>query len=357
MRPTTLAALALLAPLSVARAADPTTTIGSSTVTLSMTSGSADFGYGDCKDTSNTAKTATFTATCSKPVPSGTTLYIWLTTDSTCPTPSGGKSISDSDNSVTTTLNARNITDTSTSDCPTKVTKEKYVCVVAKTSSQTSTAASLKVTYHSEPPDTPTLQSAVGGDEAVHLKWSTTGTIDYVKVLYRQLTEAPDSGVDICHRPAAVDAGSTGVASSEFAATEATDAGDASDGSNEDGGTADGGVASAGDGGTADAGYDESQFLIKKSTSTSGDVVSGLKNGATYLFFVKAVDQYGNESGQSEAMEVTPQLVQDFARRYRCLGGQEMGGFGCTSAGAAALVPAFGALAFAALRRRGGRRP
>jgi hypothetical protein len=350
MRPTTLAALALLAPLSIARAAE-SVTIGSSTVTLSMTSGSADFGYGDCKATSD-IKTTTFTATSTKPVPSGTTLYLWLTTEAKCDPISGGKSISDSDNSVTKTVNAQDITETNDTDCPTNQTKEMYVCLVAKTSSQTSGPISMKVTYHSKPPATPTLQSAVGGDGRVHLKWSTSGTIDLVRVFYLQLTEAPDAGVDICYTPAAVDAGSTGIAFSEFAETEATDGGDASDG-----GTADGGDAGAGDGGAADAGYDESQFTEVDFKSTSGDNVSGLKNGATYLFFVKAVDQYDNESGQSEAKVAMPQPVQDFYQRYRCQGGQETGGFGCTAAGAAALVPAFGALAFAALRRRGGRRP
>lgn len=371
MRPTTLAALALLAPLSIAKAADQSVPFGSSTVTLSMTSGTADFGYGDCKATRD-IKTATFTATCSTPVPSGTTLYLWLSTDSSCGSVSGGKSISDSDKSVTKTINARDITETSASECPTNQTKEKYVCVVAKTSSQTSSPAFLKVTYHSEPPATPTLESAVGGDGRVHLKWSTSGTIDLVRVFHLQLTKAPDAGVDSCPPSAAIDGGSTGIAYSEFAEAEAFDAGDAADGgtvdgaaadggttdgSNASGSNADGGDAGAGDGGAADAGYDESQFTKVDFKSTSGGIVSGLKNGATYLFFVKAIDQYDNESGQSNAEVAMPQLVQDFYQRYRCQGGQETGGFGCTAAGAAALAPAFGALAFAALRRRGGRRP
>lgn len=349
MRPTTLAALALLAPLSIATAADQTVTIGSSTVTLSMTSGTADFGYGDCRATRD-IKTATFTATCSTPVPSGTTLYLWLSTDSSCGSVSGGKSISDSDKSVTKTINARDITETSASDCPTNQTKEKYVCLVAKTSSQTSGHASMKVTYHSEPPATPTLESAKGGDGRVHLDWSTSGTIASVRVFYLQLTKAPDAGIDICPPPAVRDAGSTGDASSDTGADMA-DAGEASNGD-----TA-GVDAGAGDGGAADAGYDESQFATVDFESTSGGIVSGLKNGATYLFFVKAIDQYDNESGQSNAEVAMPELVQDFYQRYRCQGGQETGGFGCTTAGAAALAPAFGALAFAALRRRGGRRP
>ncbi len=334
MRPTLLAALtlALLAPLSVASADNSSITFGSNTISVKLTTGSQTFGLADC----NNNTSSTFTATYSSTVPASATLAIFLSTSTACTSATSGsttgQSVSESSNTLPFAVNAQTVAGSS---CPTNTTTTMYVCAVATASTSTSSPAYLPITYSSQPPATPTLTSAEGGDSLAHLKWTTAST-NSINIYYIQLTAGFDAGVDPCHPPP-VDAGGIDASWLETSADAGADAS------------------------TSATVFDLSQFKstsIASSTSgTSGTIVTGLSNGATYLFLLEAVDQYGNTSDQSNAIEVTPQGVLDFYSSYRCEGGQDQGGFGCTSAGAAALIPACGALAFALLRRRSGRQP
>ena len=84
--------------------------------------------------------------------------------------------------------------------------------------------------------------------------------------------------------------------------------------------------------------------------TASGGKVTGLVNDQRYRFVLVAVDAAGNASQGSNAVDGTPLAVQDFYKRYRCAGGAETGGFGCSTAGAV-LLPA-GTLGLLALVRR-----
>lgn len=319
MRPSAFAALALLAPLAAAGADLNSATINGQTVTLTA-SGSSNFGYSDCKGDTQ----STFTAAWPTPVPSGATLAVWLSNDTSCSPVPNGTSVSDSSPNVPVVVHAWQVAGvTSSANCPLDSSNSRVICAVAKLGSTSSNTMSITLSYSSTPPDPPTIKSADGGDKLVHLKWSTSGTIDHVTVFYRPLTSGFDAGadaaIDLCNPPAIdLDAGY--------------------------------------DASIPDGGFDESQFKGLDFKSTTGDNVSGLENGVTYLFFAKAVDSYGNWSDPSDPVVATPRLVHDFYSRYRCQGGDDLGGFGCTSSGAAALVPALGALGLALLRRRGGRR-
>jgi hypothetical protein len=66
-----------------------------------------------------------------------------------------------------------------------------------------------------------------------------------------------------------------------------------------------------------------------------------------------ATDEAGNVSPGGKSVTGTPLRVDDFFRRYRGAGGEEMGGFGCSSAGMVA-VPAVAISILALLRRRRG---
>ncbi len=336
MTPTALVAVALLSAVNVdqptvavsssAVSADQASvSFSSSTITITRTSGHLDFGINDCVNDVVT----TFTATFSSPVPVDSTLAIFLSDSTLCATtaPTGAiRSVTEINNTVTLAVSARDVVGAGTT-CPV-ATIQRAVCVLATSSSAVSNAAFLTLTFHGEPPNTPTLKQAAGGDTVAHLRWDATGIISHVTVFFRPLNSGFGSEANPCDPPdiVEVDAGLN----------------------------AGSGTAGAGDGGTADAGFDTSLFSSMDSKSTSGDLVEGLTNGATYLFFTVAVDQFGNVSDQSNALTATPQLVQDFYRRYRCEGGHDRGGLGCATAGAA-VAPAFGALALA-LRRRCGRR-
>lgn len=342
MTPTALVAVALLSAVNVDQPTvgvssstvspdQASVSFSSSTITITRTSGQLDFGVSDCVNDVAT----TFTATFSSPVPIDSTLAIFLSDSTLCATraPSGAiRSVTDINNTVTLAVSARDVVGAGTT-CP-AATIQRAVCVLATSSSAVSNAAFLTLTFHGEPPNTPTLKQAAGGDGVAHLKWDATGSLAHVTVYFRPLNPGFGSEADPCDSPAIVevDAGLNG----------STAAGS--------------GTAGAGDGGMADAGFDVGLFSSMDSKSTSGDLVEGLTNGATYLFFTVAVDQFGNVSDQSNALTTTPQLVQDFYRRYRCEGGRDRGGLGCATAGAAAVAPALAALALALRRRRGRRR-
>jgi MYXO-CTERM domain-containing protein len=94
---------------------------------------------------------------------------------------------------------------------------------------------------------------------------------------------------------------------------------------------------------------------VTDGTATTGEVL-GLVNGQQYAFSLVGEDLAGNVSGGSDPVDGTPEVVLDFYRRYRCAGGAEKGGFGCsTSTAGALLIPVVGAGILALVRRR--RRP
>ncbi len=342
MRPNPLAILVLLAPLAAgAQTTDTNTSTTDSKLSISLTSGSLTLGSTAC--TSNTSNV--FTATYASPVPTNATLSIFLQDSSTCattaPSTAESRQLSEANRSVILKVATQ---DVAGSSCPTTTTPvKKTVCALLTVSTSTTAPTTfLTLTYDSAPPPVPTLDGAVGGDGSVHLHWvESDSNYDHMIVHYRQLTPGDSSSVDPCNPPAPVpfDAGTSDAAS-------AADAGSQDTGSQADGGA---------DASVADAGtpvFNAADFPFTKTfKSKSGDVVDGLSNGATYQFYIEAVDDSGNTSGQSNGLTATPELVHDFYRRYRCEGGQEQGGFGCATAGAA-LVPAFGALAAALLLRR-----
>ncbi|MBI5548654.1 MAG: hypothetical protein HY901_32635 [Deltaproteobacteria bacterium] len=82
------------------------------------------------------------------------------------------------------------------------------------------------------------------------------------------------------------------------------------------------------------------------------NVLRDLINDQRYQFVLVAVDEAGNQSAGSDALDATPLVVQDFYRRYRCSGGTEKGGFGCSASSAALLLPGSALLVVALLRRR-----
>ncbi len=92
--------------------------------------------------------------------------------------------------------------------------------------------------------------------------------------------------------------------------------------------------------------------VLTGSATTTGEV-RNLENDQPYEVMVVATDKAGNVSPAGVSKTETPLRVDDFFRRYRGRGGDEMGGFGCSSAGMVA-VPAVAISILALLRRRRG---
>jgi MYXO-CTERM domain-containing protein len=90
-------------------------------------------------------------------------------------------------------------------------------------------------------------------------------------------------------------------------------------------------------------------------TRTTGEIkntsgtIDGLTNDETYNVVVFAFTASDNVSLESNTVQGTPQLVDDFFEHYQGEGGREQGG--CTT-GAAGVVALLGAAALLALRRR-----
>jgi MYXO-CTERM domain-containing protein len=272
---------------------------------------------------------------------SDTMLRIFLTNQSTCPDTAADKMptfLSDSSNtSGNVTIDAGDLGKAvgGSEDCPDNVTGEFLVCAVwwSDSSSSSKQRTSLSLRYDSQPPEAPVITSAKGGDSAIYLNWSSnedSAAVGHWTVYYRPIGSGP-TNVDPCGS----EEGDAGVPDG---AEDSPDIGADSQSS------------------ALDAGFDSTGF---ESTDLSGsDARSGavrdLVNEQQYELFMVVVDSAGNVSGRSNSITASPLTVQDFYKRYRCRGGQEMGGFSCSTAGPA-LAPLIGLGIIAALRWR--RRP
>ncbi|MBI5545399.1 MAG: hypothetical protein HY901_16055 [Deltaproteobacteria bacterium] len=377
MRPRHLLLLLVAIPTG-ARAA--TTTIQLNEPTLEIASGSsASFGQAACNSTDGgTAVFYEFPAG----VGQGTKLRIFVTKKTSCPNePAEG----DVDLLLQTTITSMNSSDTKTikakdllDDCPANTEKKLLVCAVVTTQSYSTTGAltdsvaftkSLTVTYDSLQPSAPTLTQTTGGDGAVYLEWDAQDGVDEWRIYYVKDGPEPEGEDEMCSTGSSgggsgaggncdYDAGDGVCESFPDAATEPPDAAapgldaattglDASEPSD---------AAAAGlDGGSWDAspsfdGTNYAKETIADGTAVKGDV-RGLRNNQRYRFVLVAVDAAGNVSAGSAPVWATPLVVHDFYRRYRCAGGTEEGGFGCSTAGAV-MVPAAGVALLALLLRR-----
>lgn len=187
----------------------------------------------------------------------------------------------------------------------------------------------LTVTYDSEPPSTPTGVSATGGEQTIYLSW-TSENVARFHVYYRPVTPP----VDQSNPCPPMDDG-------------ITDAGI---------GVVDAGVEPDAGSGEVDSGTAEPQSLdeFRVHTVNDGSVrrtsIPNLENDRIYELYIVAEDAAGNRSPESAHVFAEPQVVADFYRRYRCQGGGEEGGFGCSTSGVA-MAPLAGLLALALLRR------
>jgi len=214
----------------------------------------------------------------------------------------------------------------SPANCPADVTKHWLVCAVAKqlvtdsfgsTQERVFANVSLPVDYDSQVPQAPTLNEPSAGDGTIYLSWTEPETVDAFIIRVTPIGPTPTTSTNPCEagQPSIVDAGP---------------------------------VPTAPDGGQPSRTKDIDDGTVRNAS------VSGLMNEQLYELSIVAKDLAGNVSVPSNTVTATPKAVQDFYTRYRCEGGSEEGGFGCSAAGPA-LVPIAG-LAALALLRLGGRR-
>jgi hypothetical protein len=277
-----------------------------------------------------------------------TTITVFLTDSGTCPETAAAPFIISK-----TPVNQNNLSDTrnipasviSPEGCPENVTKDWLVCAIARhvvfdtfggTEERVLARAELSVRYDSEPPPAPTITKVEAGDRTLYVSWNAQDVDDWL-VMYRAdpSAPAPTAGRDPCEIGTAPDAGEPPDAG------ETPDAGEPPDAGGEP---------------EAPTPLDPATLTtvtIEDGTATRA-TLSRLVNGQRYQVVLVARDEADNLSPQSNVVTATPQDVQDFYERYRCDGGSETGGFGCSSAGMA-LAPLAG-LAALALLRRGGRR-
>src|SRR3990172_165925 len=169
MRPTSLAALVLLAPLAAGAQTTSNTSTANPLLSISLTSGSLDFGVSACQNNTSIV----FSAAYASPVPTNAILAVFLQdSTSACATtaPSGAKTLqlSETNRVLPFTVAAH---DVAGSACASNTTDtQKSVCALATvtSTSTTTSTATLTLTYHSAPPPVPTLNGAEGGDTAVH---------------------------------------------------------------------------------------------------------------------------------------------------------------------------------------------
>lgn len=333
----------------------PTSVLASSTEpTLEISTGmSAAFNQTACQDPTSAVSVV-------YDIPSsyiGTKATIFITDSGSCPDdPPNAESTLLSQ----TTLTANNLTNTITikgtkfvAECPANVTQEFLVCMVIKQTGYNTTGTStdskifddsVTITYDSTQPGKPVITGSTGVDSAVVFTWDKQDGVDHWVVYYKTNGKAPDENTDIC---STISTGSSGL--NECAAYD-YDAGDGLDACTV---RPDAGL-DAGPTWDASPSFDGTGWesaTISDGTAGTGRV-SGLVNDQQYVFVLVAVDLAGNESTGSESVTGTPLTVHDFYRRYQCAGGQEKGGFGCSTAGMAVLLPAAALGVLALLRRR-----
>jgi hypothetical protein len=356
----TLIASLILAPSVAAAQTTTTTTPQVNEPTIVIANGSAAaFNQATCNSGGGSAITYDLPSSFS----AGAKITIYITDQSTCSNPPPSTVITTlQSQTALTTSNQTNTLSIEGSvlepSCPANVTKDFLVCAVttvpqASTTGTTTTdtaayTAQVTVTYDSQPPNAPSLTSATAGDSAIYLTWGTQSDVDHFIAYYKTDGPAPTGVENICNE-IAVDSGtSNGLGGGTTGCL--VDSGEL--GTCDDVGVPPGPDAGPPDTGAAIPPFDPTgyqAFQFNDGTAGSGKV-SGLVNNQRYTFVLVAVDLAGNVSPGSNSLDGTPLAVLDFYKQYRCAGGDEKGGFGCSTAGAV-LVPA-GALGIVALLRR-----
>ncbi|HEY3449616.1 MAG TPA: MYXO-CTERM sorting domain-containing protein [Myxococcales bacterium] len=307
--------------------------------------------------------------------PGATKLTVFATDQSSCPEtpPDAAKVllnktlITTANQSATLRVVARDLEP----DCPALTTKEFLICAVtttttinATTGAQQDTAAfneNVIVTYDSLQPSTPTISSIVAGDSAVTLNWTSQSEIDHWIIYFRPNGPPPPPTSDLCNSTS-----SSGSAITQCLWTSGADGCVVIDCDSADANCvipADAAAPGLDAGPTWDAspsfnpndtdgGAWDSVTIDDGNNGVTSGRVTGLTNDQKYEFVLVAVDLATNVSAGSDAVDAIPLVVHDFYRRYQCAGGNEKGGFGCSSAGMAVLLPAAGLAVLALIRRR-----
>ncbi len=203
-------------------------------------------------------------------------------------------------------------------NCPEKVTRELLICAVTVDASDevVATNSHVSLIYDDQAPEKPRVASVVGGDKSLIVNWDSMEGIDHWVVHYRQAPEDLVQGVS--------EACELGEDSSPAELIERSE---------------------------DEASY--STLRIDEGNASSGRV-NGLVNGQKYEVYVHAVDKAGNEGQRSDAYSQLARTVHGFYQRYRCQGGTEEGGYGCTAgvAGSASPILWLGCLAILIGRRK-----
>ncbi|MBS2031616.1 MAG: hypothetical protein JST54_27215 [Deltaproteobacteria bacterium] len=232
---------------------------------------------------------------------------------------------------------------------------------ITTTTTNGSLFKSITVTYDSQPPGAPDLTSVSPGDSHLSINFDPPSDSDIGSF---QVLVAPvgAQAAPIAHI-APSSSSTSGSSSGSTGTTGTTAAGSDSGSSGSTGAASDSGSSgssgSTGSGSSSGSSGSSSASSSGSSTGASGftaypcnanaqvvatlgpGVTSGvipdsttLVNGTTYSVQVRAIDQAGNVGACSNAMNGTPQVIDDFWRLYKAAGGSGDGG--CTAAGGAA---------------------
>jgi len=356
---TPLVVLSLLVGSSSAWAQDTTT---NSPITLTMTSGyKSAFNRSECLANTQLSVTYQVNSSFLSGAYSSVKILLYLTPKATCTAdPADGDTSLVEETAVTASNQAAPAAfevSKLLSDCLANTTKTYRACAVVKstpissygtTSTASTDIASLSIQYDSAPPKAPSIAAITPGDQKLTVTWDGQDDIETWTVYYRKTLNGPppDAGDDICGTLDPLDAGTAG----------GTGGAGEPDAGPDDAGTP---VPDTGapDTGPAIVPFDSTGytkgFSTEDGTATEGEV-RNLMNNQEYKLVLVATDIAGNVSPDPGTDTLgTPFVVQDFYRRYRCAGGSEAGGFGCSTAGMIAIPGAAFAM-LALLRRRRG---
>ena len=303
-----------------------------SVLTVQPTSGARtiSFNKGDCEGARTTTVTVTYNQTV---VPTAAPLFMqaFLTTTTSCDSvPTSADQIivtsvqlNATNRSQSGEVRAARLGSADSASCTANKTLNWTVCAnihqkgtdtTGKANDIITSSASLAISYDSEPPRAAQITQIAGGEKSLFFNWTGEDVSSWT-VYYRPVGQFAAENADPC----------------AVAGTTTPDAGN------------------------ADAG-EPAEFLsakISEGTVRSGSLTE-LVNDQQYEVFMVATDAAGNDSPDGNHVFGTPRAVADFYKRYRCAGGDETGGFGCSSAvggvTAASLLAA--ALALTLLRRR-----
>ncbi|MGI5863252.1 MAG: hypothetical protein ACOX6T_14500 [Myxococcales bacterium] len=370
----------LLAAVALAALAPPTAFAQTSTITLAFIEGETTaFNQADCK----AKKTKSIRYECNYP---GTEFMVFLSSGS-CPNepPEGAimvvnrATVGADGMAGIAAVKAEDVS----KECPDGTTSSMRLCAVAgiesysyyggSTTWQVYDRAELTMTYDSEPPTAPKLVEAVGGENSIHLTWEGASDVDDWIACYEKVGEPVSDTEVTCGVGTETSAleedpgkdayrsASDGGVEDDAGAEESEDAGVTEDaGETEDAGVTEDAGMKDDAGETEDAGgltpaeqlaACPLQFRFSEGSARKG-AITKLVNAQPYRVKLFAMDSAGNLSQPSAPLTATPQQVYDFYERYRCQGGTEEGGFGCSAGAGVTLVPLAGLIVVGLLRRR-----